>query len=408
MSENSENATLLVVDDTPENILVLRGALQCDYRVKVAVNGPKALEIIAAGPPDLVLLDIMMPDMDGIEVLRRIRQTRSAVEMPVIMVTAKDETEDIVGALDHGANDYVTKPVDIAVALARIRTHLALKDATRALKRSLAAEKELLERTLAGSVKVMSDTLSVAAPDAFADASKVRDWIRRLKGRMELGEWWELNIAAMLAPLGKIGIPPDVLTRARAGGPLSAAEEEMFANAPDLGRKLIANIPRLNGVAEIVGYADKDFDGSRSPADDVAGEALPLGSRLLKILFDLAAAGVGPLPRDKDFTRIEGRRRHYDPVLLERVKSVLERNSDDTAGENPWIELPTYKLKSGDILQQDLALTNGHVFLLGGIRLSDTHIKHLHRLEKPFRKGPIRFVEPVRVVREVADGAMTG
>ena len=304
MNEKPEMPTLLVVDDTPENIAVLREALSSTYRVKVALNGQRALDIVAASPPpDLVLLDIMMPGMDGMEVLDRIRETRSAVELPVIMVTAKDESSDIVEALDRGANDYVTKPVDISVALARIRTHLALKEATRALEQALATEKDLLERTLAGSVKVMSDTLSLLAPEAFADSSKVRDWIRTLTEKMGLAEWWELNIAAMLAPLGKIGIQSDILAKARADRHLTNQEQALLSQAPELGRKLIANIPRLEGVADIVYFADKGYDGSRYPATDLTGEALPLGSRLLKILFDLARTTEGPLPAETDFAR---------------------------------------------------------------------------------------------------------
>jgi diguanylate cyclase (GGDEF)-like protein len=123
-------ATLLLVDDEPMNRDVLgRRLTRAGYRVLVAADGPEALAVADANPIDLVLLDVMMPGMDGIETLRRLRQTRSVSELPVIMVTAKDSSEDVVGALDAGANDYVTKPVDFAVAQARIRTQLTARRA---------------------------------------------------------------------------------------------------------------------------------------------------------------------------------------------------------------------------------------------------------------------------------------
>jgi diguanylate cyclase (GGDEF)-like protein len=122
--------TLLVVDDEPLNRDVLqRRLVRAGHHVLTADGGAAALTIAGAERLDLVLLDVMMPGMDGIETLRRLRQSRSLAELPVIMVTAKDTTEDIVQALDAGANDYITKPVDFAVAQARIRTQLAARRA---------------------------------------------------------------------------------------------------------------------------------------------------------------------------------------------------------------------------------------------------------------------------------------
>ncbi len=127
---NQSLATLLLVDDEPMNRDALERRLsRAGYRVLTAESGAEALAVAAADRVDLVLLDVMMPGMDGIATLRRLRQSRSVSELPVIMVTAKDATEDVVEALDAGANDYVTKPVDFAVAHARIRTQLTARRA---------------------------------------------------------------------------------------------------------------------------------------------------------------------------------------------------------------------------------------------------------------------------------------
>ncbi|MGE3536825.1 MAG: response regulator [Candidatus Tectimicrobiota bacterium] len=129
--------SLLVVDDNEHNRNMLHRRLQrYGYTVTEAPGGYQALALIAQQAFDLILLDVMMPDMDGLTVLKQLRQTYTATELPVIMVTVRDRSEDIVEALDLGANDYVTKPIDFPIALARIRTHLAHKRAEEALKQT--------------------------------------------------------------------------------------------------------------------------------------------------------------------------------------------------------------------------------------------------------------------------------
>jgi sigma-B regulation protein RsbU (phosphoserine phosphatase) len=149
-----DRGTLLLVDDNPENRDMLSRRLQRrGYAVREAENGAQALEMAAGLEFDVVLLDIMMPVMDGLETLQRLRLTRSVAELPVIMTTAKGESEDVVQALKLGANDYVTKPVNFPVALARIETQLSLRRAVqqiRGLERDLAARNEELAAANAG------------------------------------------------------------------------------------------------------------------------------------------------------------------------------------------------------------------------------------------------------------------
>lgn len=140
--------TILVVDDTPENIDVLRGILGAEYTLKVANSGLLALKIAAAQPPDLILLDIMMPEMDGYEVCRQLKADPRTAAIPVIFITARAETEDEVQGLVLGAVDYLTKPVVPAIVKARVQTQLALRQARRELEETnlvLSDEKELLE-----------------------------------------------------------------------------------------------------------------------------------------------------------------------------------------------------------------------------------------------------------------------
>ena len=134
----AEKQTILVVDDTPENIDVLDGILNNDYKIKAALNGERALKIIhGENPPDLVLLDIMMPNIDGYEVCRRIKANGTTTEIPVIFITAKNEVEDEVKGFEIGGVDYITKPISPPIVLARVKTHLALMRQREILKENM-------------------------------------------------------------------------------------------------------------------------------------------------------------------------------------------------------------------------------------------------------------------------------
>jgi putative two-component system response regulator len=138
----SQRATILVVDDTPENLTLMSGLLKDAYKVKVANNGEKALQIAASdSPPELILLDIMMPGMDGYEVCRRLKGDPSTADIPVIFLTARSDMEDEQKGLELGAVDYIIKPISPPIVMVRIKNHLALK----ALAESLRDQNSFLE-----------------------------------------------------------------------------------------------------------------------------------------------------------------------------------------------------------------------------------------------------------------------
>ena len=135
MEPPSNNSVILIVDDTPENVDVLAGVLREHYQIRVALNGPKALKIAQSDPaPALILLDVMMPEMDGYQVCFQLQADERTRRIPVIFVTAKSEVEDEAQGFGLGAVDYITKPVNPAIVLARVRTHLALKHSLRKLE----------------------------------------------------------------------------------------------------------------------------------------------------------------------------------------------------------------------------------------------------------------------------------
>ncbi|MFM7273440.1 MAG: response regulator, partial [Gammaproteobacteria bacterium] len=162
---------VLLVDDTPENLAVLGELLQPQYRVRVANSGARALSVVASEPrPDLILLDVMMQDMDGYEVITRLRADPATRDIPVIFVTALDATEDERRGLELGAADYIVKPISPPVVLARIRTQLMLKSASNFLR----GKSDLLEGEVARRTAEIQD-LQDAMVLSMASLAETRD-----------------------------------------------------------------------------------------------------------------------------------------------------------------------------------------------------------------------------------------
>ena len=147
----TENATILIVDDTPADLVLMSKLLKDVYKVKIAKDGERALRIaLSDAPPDLILLDIMMPGMDGYEVCRRLKRDPGAMNIPVIFLTARADAEDEEKGLELGAADYITKPISPPIVLARVKNHLALKGMTDFLRDKSEFLEQKLASTLAG------------------------------------------------------------------------------------------------------------------------------------------------------------------------------------------------------------------------------------------------------------------
>lgn len=153
MPQSFTQQTILVIDDAPENIDLLTGILSDTYKVKATIDGAKALKIAEKAPPDLILLDIMMPNMDGYEVCRRLKQNPVTKNIPVIFVTAKEEEKDEEFGFEVGCVDYITKPISPPIVLSRVKTHLELFNQNRVLENQLVqAQKMDAIGTLLGGI----------------------------------------------------------------------------------------------------------------------------------------------------------------------------------------------------------------------------------------------------------------
>ena len=230
----AEKSTVLIVDDTPENLTLLNEFLKDEYLVKAVNNGKRALLIATAEPqPDLILLDIKMPDMDGYVVCQKLKENEATRNIPVIFISALSETIDIVKAFQTGGVDYIIKPFRPAEVQARAKTHIDLQHARKDLQ-------ALLSNTLTGSVRMMIDLLSLTQPLLMAQSARIRRYAHNLMQTLEINpqEAWNIELATMLASVGCLGISPDILLRRNANKRLSFEEMRRLEEYPAMGAEM--------------------------------------------------------------------------------------------------------------------------------------------------------------------------
>ncbi|MEQ8231950.1 MAG: response regulator [Gammaproteobacteria bacterium] len=338
-------ATLLVVDDNPDNLTVLGELLAPHFRVLAANNGARALELAGAGQqPDLVLLDVMMPDMDGYAVLAALRAAPETRDLPVIFVTAMAGSGEEVRGLALGAVDYITKPLVGPVVLARVRTQLALKQARDRLNdynAALEAEaaRRVEEHLLTQDAAIMALARLAGMRDAETGSHLLRTqaYVRTLAEALrdhprfrDALDAATIDLLAKSAPLhdiGKVGIPDRIL---RKPAPLTPREWAVMRTHAALGAAAIADaeaelarpVPFLACAKQIARHHHERWDGSGYP-DGLAGEAIPVAARLMALadVFDaLTTPRAYKEARSPDAARVHivaERGRHFDPDVVD-------------------------------------------------------------------------------------------
>jgi putative two-component system response regulator len=327
MSDNK--ATLLIVDDAPENIEVLGELLSREYHVKVAIDGESALRLAYADPPDLILLDVMMPHMDGYEVCRRLKANLATSRVPVIFVTALDQQENETLGFAVGGADYITKPIRPLIVEARVRTHLALYDQHRDLEAQVRRRTEELESTRLEIIQCLGQAAEFKDNETGMHVQRVAGTTRLLA--LKLG--WNSEAADMLShaatmhDIGKIGIPDRILLKP---GKLDSEERAIMQNHCEIGARILGKHPApLMATAHTVALTHHErWDGAGYPAG-LQGENIPLEGRIVAIAdtFDALCSprpykSAWPLPKVLAYMR-EQAGRQFDPHLLALFDEIL-------------------------------------------------------------------------------------
>ncbi len=277
----NDKPLVLIVDDNATNIDLLVNTLKESYRLGIAKNGPKALEYAERHHPDLILLDIMMPDMNGYEVCGHLQKNPDTMEIPVIFITALDEPGHKTRGFEVGGVDYVTKPFHAAEVKARVRTHLTLRQMRRDLSnQNVVLEQKVREKTaeleemLTATVKTMDLAMGLRDPYTAGHQQRVAHLACAIARKLGFSDQriQAIRFSGILHDIGKIRIPTSILNRP---GELLAVEVEMVKLHPRIGFEILQNIPAPWPLAEIVHQHHERLDGSGYPMGLKGDQILP-------------------------------------------------------------------------------------------------------------------------------------
>jgi putative two-component system response regulator len=352
MTSSPERASVLIVDDTPDNLTLMFGLLKDQYKVKAANSGEKALKIARSDPmPDLILLDIMMPGLSGYEVCQQLQADPATKEIPIIFLTAMTSTDDERKGLEMGAVDFITKPVNPPIVLARVATHLHVKATADFLKdQNLYLEQEVAKRTREVAaiqdvtILAMASLAETRDSDTGNHIRRTQYYLKALAERLSThprfsGFLTERTIhmlfkSAPLHDIGKVGIPDRILLKP---GRFTPDEFEIMKTHTTLGRDAIRhaedqlgmNVEFLHYAKEIAYGHQEKWDGSGYP-EGLAGEAIPVSARLMA-LADVYDALISRrvykegMPHAKAVEIIrEGRGTHFDPDMVDAFLELAE------------------------------------------------------------------------------------
>lgn len=365
---------ILIVDDEPLVLAAYERALRNKFALEKATDGNAGLQTIAEkGPFAVVVSDLRMPGMDGIRFLAQVRQV--APDSVRAMLTGYAELQTAIDAVNEGSVfRFLTKPCP-ADALALVLTACVEQ------YHLVTAEKELLERTLSGSVRVLTDMLSLVNPLAFSRSQRIREYVLHLISKLKLAEPWQYELAALLSQLGCVTLPTEMLESIYSGKQLSPEENKKFTNHPQISANLLKNIPRLEAVAEMIaaqassGHENGGLAGSEH-------DVVQTGACILRLAGDLDDLVRDGLPVRAALSELRNRVRGYDPAWLTALEDLIVETEPPTTRA-----IHISVLTPGMALAEDIRTDNGLLLVTEGQAIS---YALLERLRNFAHRGAIR------------------
>jgi response regulator RpfG family c-di-GMP phosphodiesterase len=366
---------VLFVDDEPNVLQAFERQFRKQFEIHTAVGPQRGLQSITEnGPFSVIVSDLRMPGMDGVEFLSRARQM--APETVRVMLTGQADISATIAAVNQGnIFQFLTKPCSSEI-LSRVL------DSAFEQYRLITAERELLEQTLRGSIGVMSDILSLVNPIAFSRTIRTRRYVAHMAQKLNLADQWQFDLAAMLSQIGCVAVPEELLKKLDSGGLLDSAEQEILAAQKQVGHDLLARIPRLEMIAEMVARQD-------APRQGMAGvpKAIAVGAQLLKVALDFDGWMRAGGTVDQAISSMRGRQEYNQSF----VAALDDLQAEDAKRTTQLVSLA--QLKPQMITNVDVRSRNGLLLLAKGQEVTDSSILRL----KAFAIT-VGVVEPISVL----------
>lgn len=334
-----------------------------------------------------------MPGMDGVEFLSE--AARRVPDSVRIMLTGNLDQQTAIDAVNKGdVFRFLNKPCNPDKMASTINAAIEQH-------RLITAEKELLEKTLTGSIGVLSDVLSMVNPDAFGKTTRVKRLVRAVARQLQLKQLWQYETMASLSQIGCVILPQELLSKYENGFELNEEESQLFNQQSSVGAHLLSKIPRLETIADSVLYQGKNFDGSGVPLDHIAGEQIPLGARILKIVMDSDIYCSRGCDSDESLKKIDANRLWYDPRILKAFHKVI---AIETAAKGVWVEIE--KLTSSMVLAADVVTDSNLLVVCKGQEITSFVIERLLAFKSNGLTSDKVFVVDNSLIEPAASGTI--
>lgn len=380
--EARARARIICVDDEPQVLSGLSLHLRRRYEVETATSGAAALELLSRQPQAAVVIsDMRMPGMNGAELLAKANAQYPATTR--ILLTGHAEIDAAIAAVNNGhVFRFLMKPCPPPELLAAV-------NAAAELHRVTTAERMLLEQTLHGSIKMLTEVMAIANPVAFGRAQRIKHHVSALCDKLGLRERWQVEVAAMLSQLATFALPPETLEKVYYGAELSAEEQAMLERSPDVTEQLLSNIPRIEGVRAILAAHQKPYKVPENAAEQSAEQAL-LGrlTQILRVAVDFDALEAQGLSSANALTALKGRAEEYDPEVLAALLSQYAQRKDGDQIRDVSIAA----LRTGMVFAADVKMATGTLFVGRGYEVTPSFLERIRN----FRAGSVR--EPLKVL----------
>ena len=350
------NHKVLIVDDEPAVLEGYKRLLRREFDLETAEGGELGLRVIQEqGPFALVISDMRMPRMDGVQFLSRVKEL--SPETVRMVLTGHADMQAAIDAVHQGSVfRFLTKPCEKETLAKAITTGFVQYQL-------VIAEKVLLENTLMGCIKVLSEVLGLANPAAFGRSVRITGYVRHMVKKLQLSSPWRFEIAAMLSQLGCISLHPDVIEAAYAGNALSSEDQKRFDQHPLIAKDLLINIPRLEPTAWMIGQQSSTANHDALPPanNSLPKEVLTMGAKMLKIANKFDDLRVKGLPDPKILEQLRFDPSNYDRELVNVLEDLVPAEANMELRS-----IPVAKLTSGMVLQQEIRTHGGLLLVTKG------------------------------------------
>ncbi len=370
---------ILFVDDEENVLQSMKRQLRKRFSMQTAMSGDEALKILKEeGPFAVIVSDMRMPGMNGVELLSRVKELYP--EIVRIMLTGNADQETAMEAVNAGQIfRFLTKPCSTAILV----PSLALAQRQYKL---ITAEKELLQKTLRGSVTVLSELLSQANPTVFSAGLRIKEYACDVARQLELTDLWKIEVASLLSQIGCTSLPTDIINKKYAGIALDDTEQEMWEKYPEIGARLLEQIPRLESVTKMIRWQQKKYSHFTEEDTIAEFEEVLTGAQILKAVIDFDILQHQGMDSSQAMKQLRRKGDDYNPDIIKALANFRFQKHVCT------LSLTVGEITVGMIAEEDIVAKNGAMILPAGQEISWSVLQALHNFN-----NQVGIVEPITV-----------